>query len=59
MSKKSTLTADDFMELIRQEIAWCKENGWMVSKEEAEWFIAGLVQARRIIKEAQERYENE
>lgn len=27
MSKESTLTAEDFIYIINQEIAWCEKNG--------------------------------
>ena len=40
----------DALEIIRQEIEWCKNNSHNMPEEYREGFIAGLKQALKLIK---------
>lgn len=50
MSKEYVLTAEDFIYIINQEIAWCEKNGDKPNLTvQQEWFVEGLKQARNLI----------
>ena len=53
MSKEYALTAEDFIYIINQEIAWCEKNGDKPNLTvQQEWFVEGLKQARNLIASA-------
>ena len=50
MSKEYVLTAEDFIYIINQEIAWCEKNGDKPNLTvQQKWFVEGLKQARTLI----------
>lgn len=51
------LTQKDIYELLDSEISWCKENELEAFPEFRRGFIAGLEQARLILREAYEKPE--
>lgn len=53
VSPEYVLTAEDFIYIINQEIAWCEENGDKPNLTvQQEWFVEGLKQARNLIASA-------